>query len=109
MKIGIKRRRFGLTAIAGLAHALSTIIIGMFFSPCIEIEVYYFSASAIGWKGIAIVSVTYFVITVLGMVILVYFVLRGVQKLRWHFLEQHEKLITAFVLILLGISGFLIE
>jgi nickel/cobalt transporter (NicO) family protein len=46
----------------------------MFFSPCIEIEAYYFAAgSLLGWLGILMVSGIYFIITILGMMLLVEF------------------------------------
>ena len=83
--------------------------VAMFFSPCLEIEVYYFTASRLGWAGIGIVSTIYLFITVLGMMILVYFGSRGVQKLKWHFLEHHDKLVSGIVLVLVGIMAFFVE
>ncbi len=81
----------------------------MFFSPCIEIEAYYFVASTLGWLGIITVSVVYLVVTVLGMVILVNLGLKGIEKLKWHFIEHHEKRVTGFILILLGIFAYFVE
>jgi len=81
----------------------------MFFSPCLEIEVYYFTASKLGWLGIGVVSAIYFSVTILGMVLLVYFSSKGVQKLKWHFLEHHDKLISGIILILVGVLAFFVE
>jgi nickel/cobalt transporter (NicO) family protein len=81
----------------------------MFFSPCLEIEVYYFTASSLGWLGIAIVSVIYFIVTVTGIIFLVHFAARNVERLKWHFLEHHDKLISGIVLILVGLLAFLVE
>lgn len=86
-----------------------TLSLAMFFSPCLEIEVYYFTASRLGWMGIGIVSVVYFFVTVFGMVILVFLASRGVQKLKWHFLEHHDKLISGIILILVGLLAFFVE
>ena len=86
-----------------------SLCIAMFFSPCIEIEVYYFNAGIMGWSGIWIVSAIYLVVTVLGMVLLVDLGLRGAKKIRSHFLDHHEKLITGIVLIVLGIGAYFIE
>lgn len=83
--------------------------VAMFFSPCIEIEAYYFSAGILGWSGIWIVSVIYLVVTVLGMVLLVDLGLRGAKKIRSHFLDHHEKMITGIVLVVLGIVAYFIE
>jgi hypothetical protein len=81
----------------------------MFFSPCIEIEAFFFTAAAYGWLGIALVSVIYTVLTVLGMVLLVQVGLLGLERLKWHFLEHHERLITGAVLAGLGVFVFFVE
>ncbi len=86
-----------------------TLSVAMFFSPCLEIEVYYFTASRLGWLGIGIVSVVYFFVTVLGMMFLVHFASKGVRKLNWHFLEHHDKLISGIVLVLVGLLAFFVE
>ena len=81
---------------------------GMFFSPCIEIEAYYFSAGLIGWNGIMIVSVVYLIVTVIGMLLLVDLGLKGINKLNWHFLEHNEKRVTGIALILMGFLAFFV-
>jgi len=83
--------------------------IAMFFSPCIEIEVYFFSAGTQGWAGIWIVSTIYLFVTVLGMLLLVDLGLKGAKKIRSQFLEHHEKTITGIILIATGIAAYLIE
>ena len=90
------------------AAIIGSLSFAMFFSPCIEIEAYYFSAGLIGWSGIFIVSVVYLIVTVLGMLILVDVGLRGVKRLNWHFLAHHEKRVTGTVLILLGILAYFV-
>ncbi len=98
-----------------LAHNKSKIAIitslcaAMFFSPCIEIEAYYFTAGFLGWSGIAGVSIIYLIVTVLGMVLLVDLGRKGVEKIKWHFLEYHEKKITGIVLIVLGILVYFVK
>ena len=83
--------------------------ISMFFSPCLEIEVYYFVASKLGWEGIITVSVIYTFITITGMLLLVLLGMKGAKKIKSHFLEHHEKTITGALLILLGVTGFFIS
>jgi threonine/homoserine/homoserine lactone efflux protein len=80
----------------------------MFFSPCLEIEAYYFVASSFGWRGIITVSIIYTSITIAGMLLLVWLGMKGVKKIKSHFLEHHEKTITGSLLILLGIAGYFI-
>ncbi len=91
-----------LTLVASLSAA-------MFFSPCIELEAYYFSAGSLGWPGILLVSSVYLLVTVLGMLLLVDLGLKGAQRIRSHFLEQHEKRVTGLLLLALGIAACFVE
>ncbi|MEG4225235.1 hypothetical protein QUA35_03535 [Microcoleus sp. N9_B2] len=97
-----KRSQFQILAVLGT---------GMFFSPCIEIEAYYFSAGTIGWIGILVVSVVYLVVTVLGMVLLVDLGMKGVNALeeKLHFFEHHEQGLTGAVLIVLGVVAYFLK
>jgi nickel/cobalt transporter (NicO) family protein len=88
---------------------ITSLAFAMFLSPCIEIEAYYFQAGSKGWPGILLVSLIYVVITVLGMVILVYLGNKGVRAIQSHFLDHHEKLLSGVVLILLGVFGLLVH
>jgi cadmium resistance protein CadD (predicted permease) len=81
----------------------------MFFSPCIEIEAYYFTAGILGWLGIAIVSIVYLIVTVLGMLLLVDLGRKGAEKIEWQFLKEHEKKIMGVVLIVLGVFAYYIR
>lgn len=88
---------------------VASLCVAMFFSPCLEIEAYYFAAGALGWSGIVLVSLVYVVATVLGMVLLVDLGLRGAQRIRSRFLEEHEKRVTGFVLVALGAVASFVE
>ena len=88
---------------------LISLCIGMFLSPCIEIEAYYFQAATKGWLGILIVSSVYLIVTLSMMVTLVYLGLKGVNKLKSDYLERHEKLITGTLLIFLGLFAYFVE
>jgi nickel/cobalt exporter len=84
----------------------------MFFSPCIEIEAYYFAAgSVLGWFGILIVSSIYFTVTVFGMLLFVEIGRQGMQRLetKLSFLEHHEQALTGVVLILSGAFAHFVE
>jgi hypothetical protein len=93
-------RRSKLTIAASLG-------IAMFFSPCIEIKAYYLIASSFGWTGILLVSMVYMIVTVVGMILLVDLGLKGVEKVRFHLLEHHEKGVTGAVLVMLGIFAYI--
>ena len=86
-----------------------SLCVGMFLSPCIEIEAYYFQAATQGWLGILIVSLVYLTVTLTIMTTLVYLGLKGVNKLKSNFFEHHEKMITGGVLILLGLLAYFVE
>lgn len=88
---------------------ITTLSIAMFFSPCLEIEAYYFQAASLGWIGILIVSAVYLFITLSLMSTLVYLGLKGINKFNSHFLEHHEKRISGIVLILLGLFAYFFE
>lgn len=90
-------------------NIIISLCIAMFFSPCIEIEVYYFTAGTLGWIGIMIISIIYLIVTILGMLLLVYLGYKGVEKIKFHFLEQHEKKVMGVVLIVLGIFAYFIQ
>jgi len=91
------------------ASLILTLCVAMFFSPCLEIEAYYLKAGVLGWEAVAAVSVVYLVTTVLGMVLFVGLALRGAERIRFHFLEHHERRVTGAVLIGLGIVAFFVE
>lgn len=86
-----------------------TLSIAMFFSPCLEIEAFYFQAGTIGWTGIISVSVTYVLVTVAAMLLLVDLGLKGVTRIRSHFLDHHEKLVSGLVLIVLGLVAWFVH
>jgi len=98
-----------LKNIRSKAAIITTLCIGMFLSPCIEIEAYYFRAATKGWLGILIVSVVYLTMTLTIMTTLVYVGLKGVNKFNTQYLEHHEKRITGIVLIILGLFAYFVE
>ena len=88
---------------------LLSLSIAMFFSPCLELDAYYFHAGTFGWPGIAIVSITYLVVTVSSMMLLVYAGLKSIERFRAHFLEEHHKIITGIILIILGVLAYFLH
>ena len=88
---------------------VASLCLAMFFSPCIEIEAYYFTAGTLGWHGIVAVSLVYLVLTVVGMVVLVDLGLKGAAGVRSRFLEHHEKGVTGLLLVALGVLAHFLE
>ncbi len=94
------------SSFGGVVLSLS---VAMFFSPCIELESYYFTAGTLGWMGIILVSVVYLVVTVAAMVLFVALAIEGFNRFNFQFLERNEKLIIGVVLIVVGIATYFIN
>lgn len=88
---------------------ITSLAIGMFFSPCIELEAYYFQAASFGTMGIFIVSMVYLIITLTLIMSLVYLGLKGMNRLSSQLMQYHAKRITGIVLIVLGTIGYFVE
>jgi nickel/cobalt exporter len=99
----------GKSASRSKVAIITSLALAMFLSPCLEIEAYYFQAGAAGWQGILMVSVVYVVITVSGMLLLVFLGNKGVRAIRSHFLDHHEKLLSGIVLVVLGVLSFFVH
>ncbi len=90
------------------ATLLSLLVI-MFFSPCLEIEAYYLVVAREGWIGIFTLSSVYLTVKILGMLILVFVGMQGVQRLQLAFLERRHGLITGLTFLGLAALSFLVH
>jgi len=86
-----------------------SLVVAMFFSPCLEIEAYFLMAGARGLWLVSVIALLYTVVTVGGMVIWVSVTYRGLIKLNWHTLEHNAGIITGVTLVLTGILSFFIH
>ncbi|OGI28152.1 MAG: hypothetical protein A2287_04055 [Candidatus Melainabacteria bacterium RIFOXYA12_FULL_32_12] len=86
-----------------------SLAISSFLTPCIELEGYYFSVGMFGWHGILLVSAIYTIITVVLTVLLVYYSLKGRNKIKLEFLEKYEHQIVGMIMVLIGISIYFFE
>jgi putative Mn2+ efflux pump MntP len=84
-----------------------TLVIAMFFSPCLEIEAYFLMAGAHGWTQMFLLAVLYTVVTVSGMVVWIRMAYKGVLKINWHALEHNAGIITGVTLVITGIISFI--
>ncbi|XAZ82190.1 hypothetical protein A6C57_28275 (plasmid) [Fibrella sp. ES10-3-2-2] len=95
------------------ARSFSALIVSlglaMFLSPCLEIDTYFLSAGAKGWKAVGMVALIYNVITLSGMLLMVMLGRRGLQQVNPHWFEHHENLITGLTLVGLALFNFFIE
>lgn len=82
---------------------------GMFLSPCLEIEGYFILAGTAGIKYIFLVSLIYIVISVVGIVLWLSFAKQILKKINAHKIEHNAGLISGVVLILTGILNYFIH
>lgn len=88
---------------------IMALILAMFLSPCMEIEGYFLLAGTHGWYAMALIAATYSVITIVGMLIWIRVVYKGLLKLNWHKWEHNTGIITGVILVLTGIISFFIH
>jgi hypothetical protein len=86
-----------------------SLVVAMFFSPCLEIEAYFLMAGTSGWWMVSLLALLYTIVTVGGMMIWVSVTYRGLLKLNWHTLEHNAGIITGVTLVLTGILSFFIH
>ena len=91
------------------ATVVLSLSIGMFFSPCVELESYYFTAGTLGWWGIGAVSLVYLIVTVAAMVTYVALAIEGINRFDWKFLERNDKAIIGVVLIIVGLTTYFVN
>lgn len=85
---------------------LFTILLAMFLSPCLEIEALFVSAGTQGWWVVGAMSITYLVVTTIGMVVWISLALHGLKRLNSHKIEHNAGLISGIVLILTGVVSY---
>lgn len=88
---------------------ITTLVIAMFFSPCMEIEGYFLLAGSFGWYAILTIALLYLIISVSGMVLWIRLAYKGFIKLNWHKLEHNAGIITGLTLIITGLLTFYID
>ncbi len=93
----------------GKTGILIMLMIGMFFSPCLEIETIYLAGGVYGYPFLLTISFIYLVLSMAGIFAMTWLSMEGFKKLNWYWIEHNEKRITGMVLIALGIISYLIN
>lgn len=88
---------------------VTTLMVAMFFSPCLEIEGYFLSAGQFGWRFVVLLSVLYGLLSITGMLVWVSLAMQGLKRINWHRWEHNAGLITGVTLILSGFALFFID
>lgn len=85
---------------------ITTLVIAMFLSPCMEIEAYFLMAGALSQWLVVAIAIVYLLVTTMGMLLLVNLAYKKLLKLNWHKLEHNAGIITGITLIISGIIAF---
>jgi hypothetical protein len=88
---------------------ITVLVMGMFLSPCLEIEGYFILAGTAGIKYIFLVSFLYIFISVTGIVVWLSFAKQILKKINAHKIEHNAGLISGVVLILTGILNYFVH
>ncbi|MEI6949172.1 hypothetical protein V9K67_18455 [Paraflavisolibacter sp. H34] len=81
----------------------------MFLSPCLEVESLFLSAGVHGMGLVTLMSVIYAIISMSGILLLVFLGYKGANLLPASFIEHNEKKISGTVLIIVGILTFFLH
>ncbi len=87
---------------------LLSLSVALFFSPCVEIEIYYIQAATLGIPGITLLSATYLITTLVFTFVLVRLGEEIVHKLKLKKLEHNEDFLTGLILVISGILFFFV-
>ncbi|MCC7507359.1 MAG: hypothetical protein IT259_18780 [Saprospiraceae bacterium] len=83
---------------------VTSLIVAMFFSPCLEIEGFFLAAGQYGWRFVVLLATTYALVSIIGMLLWVRLALAGLKKMDWHAWEHNAGLITGITLVLAGVA-----
>lgn len=90
-------------------RVIISLSVAMFLSPCMEIEAYFLLAGTMSRWLLGVISISYFLITVTGMLLLVRATYKGLLKVNSHKLEHNAGIITGLTLIATGVLSFFIH
>lgn len=75
----------------------------MILSPCLEIEVLFFTAGKYGWWALSLVALIYGAVTLIGMVSWIQIAWKGIEKFNLHKIEHNAGLITGWTIVFTGL------
>ena len=94
---------------ASTLKIISSLVVVMFISPCLEVEGIFLVAGKYGYIQVAYIALIYATLSIIGMLAWMYAALHGLQKLDWHKIEHNAGLITGITLILTGLLTYYIK
>ncbi len=87
---------------------LVTLVIAMFFSPCLELTAYYIPAAAYGWNAIIGISLVYIFTTSVAVLTLVLLGYYGLAHFLQHHPEQVHRMVHRLTGVIFVIFGILL-
>jgi nickel/cobalt exporter len=87
----------------GNTWVLGSILVSLFLSPCMEIEVYFATLATEGFAVISVLMIVYFFATWISMTAGVYVGYSGLQKWNSHRLEHNVGIVSGVIMILSGV------
>lgn len=88
---------------------IGSLMLLMFLSPCLEIEVYFLLAGKYHFLFIITLAFTYAILTIGGMLLWVNVALQGLKHANWHKIEHNAGLFTGIILIVTGIFTYFVH
>jgi hypothetical protein len=99
-----KHFHFPLEAVKkGNKWVLGSILLSLFLSPCMEIEVYFATLANQGFMVILVLMLVYFFSTWISMIAGVYIGYSGLKKWNSHRLEHNIGIISGIIMMVSGI------
>ena len=88
---------------SSLSAIIGTLMLAMFFSPCLEVGALFLVSGIEGFYVTLIIAATYTITSAAGMALFSWLALHGLKKIDWHKLEHNSGLISGIILVLTGI------
>ncbi len=95
-------REFKMTKKTNIVVVISSLLLAMFLSPCLEVGALFLVAGTNGLALTMIIAGIYTLTSVLGMTLFAWLALHGLRKMDWHKLEHSSGLISGIILMLTG-------
>jgi hypothetical protein len=102
-------RPLAVTQQTSIGYIIGTLLIAMFFSPCLEVGALFLVSGTEGLKTTFIVAGIYTITSMIGMTLFAWLAMHGLHKLDWHKLEHNAGLISGIILIITGLLFLFIQ
>ena len=91
-----------ITTNTSMSYILSTLLLAMFLSPCLEVGALFLISGTVGLNTTLMVALIYTITSAAGMTLFAWGAMQGLKKMDWHKLEHSSGLISGIILILTG-------